>query len=150
MSGKGLKKPVIIGNVYRPPRNTNNGYQSFINEFTPILSHLDKRNSEIILAGDYNIDLLQINLKRIVGEFWICSHLIVSIHKWHFPLDSLQWEELSLITFFVNFPPQPVRALHPYLPVGCRTISLVLFRFLMLSLAERETLFTQQAILPQL
>ena len=31
---KGVKKPVIIGNVYRPPRNTKNGYQSFINEFT--------------------------------------------------------------------------------------------------------------------
>ena len=46
-----------------------------VNEFTPILSHLDKRNSEIILAGDYNIDLLQINRKRIVGEF---SHLLTS------------------------------------------------------------------------
>ena len=76
VSGKGLKKPVIIDNVYRPPRNTNNGYQSCINEFTPILSHLDKRNSEIILAGDYNIDLLQINHKRIVGEFFdlLTSH----------------------------------------------------------------------------
>ena len=68
VSGKGLKKTVLIGNVYRPPRNTNNGYQSFINEFTPILSHLDKWNSEIILAGDYNIDQLQINRKCIVEE----------------------------------------------------------------------------------
>ena len=76
VSGKGLKKPVIIiGNVYRPPRNTNNGYQSFIKEFTPILSHLDKRNSEIILAGDYNMDLLQINRERIVGEFF---YLLIS------------------------------------------------------------------------
>ena len=76
VSGKGLKKPVIIGNVYRPPRNTNNGYQSFNNEFTPMWSHLDKRNSEIIFAGDYNIDLLQINRKRIVGEFFdlLTSH----------------------------------------------------------------------------
>ena len=70
VSGKGLKKPVLIGNVYREPRNTNNGYQSFINEFTPILSHLDKRKSENILAGDYNNGLLQINRKRIVGEFF--------------------------------------------------------------------------------
>ena len=78
MGGKGLKKPVIIGNVYRPPRNTNNGYQSCNNEFTPVtlLSHLDKWNSEIILAGDYNKDLLQINRKRIVGEFFdlLTSH----------------------------------------------------------------------------
>ena len=74
VSGKGLKKPVVIGNVYRPPRN--NGYQSFINEFTPILSHLDKRYSEINLAGNYNIDLLQNNRKRIVGEFFdlLTSH----------------------------------------------------------------------------
>ena len=70
VSGKGLKKPVIIGNVHRQPRNTNNGYQSFINEFTPILSGLEKRNSEIIFAGDYSLDLLQINRKRIVGEFF--------------------------------------------------------------------------------
>ena len=76
VSEKGVKKPVIIGNVYSPPRNTNNGYQSFIDEFTPILSHFDKRNNEIILAGYYNIDLLQINRKRIVGEFFqfLTSH----------------------------------------------------------------------------
>ena len=80
VSGKGLKKPVIIGNVYRPSRNTNNGYQRFINEFTPILSHLDKRNSEIILAGDYNIDPLQINRNRIVEEFFdlLTSHSFYS------------------------------------------------------------------------
>ena len=33
-----------------------------------------------------------------------------------------------MITFFVNFLPQPVRALQPYLPVGCRTIFLVFFK----------------------
>ena len=44
-------------------------------------SHLDKRYSEIILAGDYNIDLLQINRKRIVGEFFDLLTLIVFIHK---------------------------------------------------------------------
>ena len=47
----------------------------------------------------------------------------------------------SLITFFVHFLPQPVRALHPYLPVGCRTISLVLFRFLMPSIT-RNTIYS--------
>ena len=39
-------------------------------------SYTDKRNSEIILAGYYNKDLLQINRKRIVGEFFylLTSH----------------------------------------------------------------------------
>ena len=33
-------KSLILGNVYRPPNNTNNLYQSFTNEFIPILENL--------------------------------------------------------------------------------------------------------------
>ena len=50
-------KSVVIGNIYRPPRDININYQTFIRELTPILSAFEKRNAEVILAGDFNIDL---------------------------------------------------------------------------------------------
>ena len=63
-------KSVVIGNIYRPPRDINNNYQRFIRELTPILSAFEKRNAEVILAGDFNIDLLQVNRKSIFCEFF--------------------------------------------------------------------------------
>ena len=42
----------------------------FLNEFTSIISLIDKTNSDIIIAGDFNINLLKINEKNIVGEFF--------------------------------------------------------------------------------
>ena len=70
ISGGGLSKDVIIGNIYRPPRDLNENYMRFPNEFTSIISLIDKTNSDIIIAGDFNINLLKINEKHIVGEFF--------------------------------------------------------------------------------
>ena len=42
----------------------------FLNEFTSIISLIDKTNSDIIISGDFNIHLLKINDKNIVGEFF--------------------------------------------------------------------------------
>ena len=36
--GEHLAKPVIIGNIYRPPRDLIENYKEFIDEFTPILN----------------------------------------------------------------------------------------------------------------
>ena len=33
----------------------------FIDEFTPIISRLDNCNNDIIIAGDFNINLLKLN-----------------------------------------------------------------------------------------
>ena len=52
---------VVLDNVYRPPRNTNDLYQAFINEFIPLLEDLQRGNSKVIIAGDFNIDLLKMN-----------------------------------------------------------------------------------------
>ena len=68
--GGGLKKSILIGNIYRPPRNLNIHYRTFIEELTPILASFDKNNSEIILTGDFNINLLDINLKEIYSEIF--------------------------------------------------------------------------------
>ena len=62
--------------MYRPPRDRNENYQSFINEIVPILTTLDKYKCEIILTGDLNINLLKVNVKPIFNEFFdiITSH----------------------------------------------------------------------------
>ena len=68
--GKQLDKKVILGNIYRPPEHNNETCKTFINEFIPLLGHLQKCKSEVIIAGDYNIDLLQIKENAIFGEYF--------------------------------------------------------------------------------
>ena len=69
ISGSDIYKPVIIGNMYRPPRDLNKNYETFIHEIGPILKELEKSNTESILSGDFNINLLNINGKPIFNEF---------------------------------------------------------------------------------
>ncbi len=49
--------------TYRPPKENLEFYKQFIEEFAPILDNLEKNNKDVILAGDFNIDLLKINEK---------------------------------------------------------------------------------------
>ena len=70
ITGGGLKKPVIVGNIYRPPRDLNINHTQFIDEFSLLLSQLDCKNSEVIIAGDFNINLLKINDKEYPSEFY--------------------------------------------------------------------------------
>ena len=71
ITGGGLTKPGIMGNIYRPPRDLNVNYQQFINEFSLLLSTFDQNNPEVIIVGDFNINLLKINQKEIFSEFFI-------------------------------------------------------------------------------
>ena len=66
-----LKKKIITGNLYRPPRDINSNYQTFFNKFNTMLTSLDTSNSEIILAGDCNINLLKIQDRPIFNDFLI-------------------------------------------------------------------------------
>ncbi len=51
-----------------PSKDNLEFYDQFMNEFTPILNKLQRSNKEIILVGDFNIDLLKINDKNIISE----------------------------------------------------------------------------------
>ena len=68
ISNMETNKLIIIGNVYRPPNNTNDIYQTFTTEFSAILENLQNKNCEVIIAGDYNIDLLKINDNPTFGN----------------------------------------------------------------------------------
>ena len=70
ISGDGISKEIIIGNIYRPPKYLNEHNLSFINECSQLVSCLQKNNTEVILAGDFNINLLQINEKRLFSKFF--------------------------------------------------------------------------------
>ena len=56
--------------TYRPPRDVNENYQQFTEEFTRQLAKFQKSKGEVIIAGDYNIDLLKINNKPKITEYF--------------------------------------------------------------------------------
>ncbi len=64
----GLKKPIILGIIYRPPKDAK--YRQFIEEISPILSSFKNENSECIIVGDLNINLLKVNEGEVLGEFF--------------------------------------------------------------------------------
>ena len=60
---------VILGNVYRPPRENINNYASFTESMEETLQTLQNYPNVMIL-GDFNIDLLKINEKEHVNAFF--------------------------------------------------------------------------------
>jgi hypothetical protein len=68
--GEILNKPIIIGNIYRPPKENLEQYEEFIEEFSQILEKYESNRNEVIFTGDYNIDLLKINEKHKISEYF--------------------------------------------------------------------------------
>ena len=63
---------LLIGNIYRPPRfnNNNQSIAKFISEFSPIVENISKDYKNVILCGDFNIDLLKLNEREKYAEFF--------------------------------------------------------------------------------
>ncbi len=57
--GENLNKPLNIANIYRPQNELIDSYNEFIREISPILEQLENNKNEVIIAGDFNIDLLK-------------------------------------------------------------------------------------------
>ena len=66
----GLKRLLTLGDIYRPPRNINENYETFIEEITHILSNLSNHNRECVYDGDFNINLLKITEKEAFSKFY--------------------------------------------------------------------------------
>ena len=68
--GADLKKAITLGNIYRPPKENNSDpvISTFIDELSPIIQTLSSENSETILVGDFNIDLLKVKKKVNMGN----------------------------------------------------------------------------------
>ena len=63
-------KNLRIGNIYRLPRETNADYDKFFNEFFEMLQNFGNNSIDMVLCGDFNINLLQLNEKPKVSEFF--------------------------------------------------------------------------------
>ena len=61
---------VVIGNIYRPPRELVENYATFTDEIENIISAMTNSNKEIIILGDFNLDLLKINESQHVNNFF--------------------------------------------------------------------------------
>ena len=66
-----LPQPIILGSIYRPPRNNNDNstIRNFTYELSTVLNEFTKLNYNIIITGDFNINLLEINELECYGEF---------------------------------------------------------------------------------
>ena len=58
------QKDNVLGNIYRPPHDNNNqtNIKTSVTEMDPILSSLINNKRDFLIAGDFNINLLQINV----------------------------------------------------------------------------------------
>ena len=74
VKGGGLSQTFVIGNIYRPPRSLNENYNEFIHEFSNAISSLKNNHKHnLILAGDFNINMLKINEQENCSSFFsIC------------------------------------------------------------------------------
>ena len=81
MSGEFITKPIILGNIYRQPKILLQNYVDFINEFTHILTDLEKQNLDVITAGNYNIDLLKIRENYFFNDFFESIKSIIVFTK---------------------------------------------------------------------
>ena len=68
VKGEGIK-PFILCNVYRSPKNDNNSIQSFLDEFSPIISSYCRKYKNIVVCGDLNLDLIKVNRSEKIADF---------------------------------------------------------------------------------
>ena len=70
---------LTVGNIYRPPHTDHN---RFFNEFFPVLTTVHSTSKNVILAGDFNIDLLKASSNNISQQFYdtIVTKLLLIFH----------------------------------------------------------------------
>ena len=62
-----IKNKITLCNIYRRPRE--NLIDEFLSDLDPILHDLGKEKHDVLVSGDFNIDLLLSNQKKKYGEF---------------------------------------------------------------------------------
>ena len=98
-----LNKKLIIGNIYRLPRGKNEDYRNFIDEFSNILHEFQNFHGELLIGGDFNIDLLKCKEKSWVTEFLevvFANSLLPTIS---YPTRISQRSETLIDNFFYRF-----------------------------------------------
>ena len=72
IKGTGHNKDVIVVNIYQPPKDNYiiENINTFKTEIDNVIHELDRRNSEILIAGDYNINLLILDARQAFSDFF--------------------------------------------------------------------------------
>ncbi len=70
ITAKSLKRNIVLGNVYRPPRHLIDDYRKFNEDFIPVINEYINGNSEFVIMGDTNVNLLNINEKEVISDFF--------------------------------------------------------------------------------
>ena len=72
VNGGNLNGKLTLGNIYRPPRfnNSNTTLKTFLTELDPIISCIIKDKADVLITGDFNIDLLQINERTEIQKYF--------------------------------------------------------------------------------
>ena len=74
---------ITVGNIYRPPYDNNNetNANAFESESNPIIGNISESNRELIVARDFNIILLHVNIrnKEHFGNFldWMLGYSLI-------------------------------------------------------------------------
>ena len=63
-------RKIILGNIYRPPRNNLENYNKFNEDLQNIFESLSHSNSELVITGDFNFDLLKLKDKEHINTFF--------------------------------------------------------------------------------
>ena len=67
-----LPNKITLANIYRPPRDnySNASIDNFLIPISKIIKTVKKENSSLVWAGDFNINLLQINEREKFQEYF--------------------------------------------------------------------------------
>ena len=60
---------LLLGNIYRPPRNSTADLSTFIESFSNSLARLSRSKCDTILSGDFNFDLIKHESNNAVKDF---------------------------------------------------------------------------------
>ena len=72
-----LKNPINVHTVYRPPRekkrrlgeNLTDNHDTFMKEFQPCLEKIKSDNTDSVIMGDFNYDLIETNTNSMCQEY---------------------------------------------------------------------------------
>jgi hypothetical protein len=67
-NGHSEAKMLVLGNIYRPPRQTSENINTFIDQLE-YLTHKLSNFKNVILTGDFNLNLLQFKENNLVNNF---------------------------------------------------------------------------------
>lgn len=72
ISSKLLHRNITLLNIYKPPKDNNNNrnIEQFLAELTPNLLNMSGGNTDSIVLGDFNINLLEINQREKYSDYF--------------------------------------------------------------------------------